>query len=99
VPAADNSRANLRPPRRNGLHAVTSGTARGLLAAAVLTFSFICADDSVQAREPLAGDTERLKMIGFTVADLDREADFFVKVLQFEKVSDFRVVGSEYDRM
>jgi catechol 2,3-dioxygenase-like lactoylglutathione lyase family enzyme len=38
-------------------------------------------------------------MIGFTVADLDRETDFFTKVLQFEKISDFRVVGSEYDKM
>jgi hypothetical protein len=37
-------------------------------------------------------------MIGFKVADVDREANFFVKVLQFEEVSDFRVVGSEYDR-
>lgn len=99
MPAADQRRANLRPPRRNGLHAATSGTARGLLAAAVLTFSLICADESGQAREPLAGDIERLKTIGFTVADLDREVDFFVKVLQFEKVSDFRVAGSEYDRM
>jgi catechol 2,3-dioxygenase-like lactoylglutathione lyase family enzyme len=40
-----------------------------------------------------------VKMICFTVADLDRETDFFVKLLQFEKVADFRIVGSEYDRM
>jgi hypothetical protein len=38
-------------------------------------------------------------MIGFTVADVEREADFFTKVLQFEKVADFRVVGSEYGKM
>jgi catechol 2,3-dioxygenase-like lactoylglutathione lyase family enzyme len=38
-------------------------------------------------------------MIGFTVADLERETEFFVKVLQFEKISDFRVAGSNYDKM
>ena len=52
-----------------------------------------------QARDRLPGDIERVKMIGFTVKDADREANFFTKVLNFEKVSDFRVVGSEYDRM
>jgi catechol 2,3-dioxygenase-like lactoylglutathione lyase family enzyme len=51
------------------------------------------------ARDRLPGDVQRVKMIGFTVADVDREADFFTKVLQFEKVADFRVVGSEYDQM
>ena len=38
-------------------------------------------------------------MIGFTVTDADREANFFTKVLRFEKVADFRVVGSEYGKM
>ena len=38
-------------------------------------------------------------MIGFTVADVERQTDFFTKVLQFEKISDFRVVGGEYDQM
>ena len=51
------------------------------------------------ARDRLSGDVERVKMIGFTVGDLDRETEFFEKVLQFEKVSDFRIVGSEYDKM
>ena len=51
------------------------------------------------ARDRLAGDVQRVKMIGFTVADVEREAAFFTKVLQFEKVADFRVVGSEYDKM
>ena len=40
--------------------------------------------DASQARDRLAGYVERVKMIGFTVADVDREADFFTKVLQFE---------------
>jgi catechol 2,3-dioxygenase-like lactoylglutathione lyase family enzyme len=51
------------------------------------------------ARDRLSGDVERVKMTGFTVVDVEREANFFVHVLQFEKVSDFHVVGSEYDKM
>ena len=51
------------------------------------------------ARYRLSGDVQRVKMIGFTVADVGRQADFFTKVLQFEKISDFRVVGGEYDKM
>jgi catechol 2,3-dioxygenase-like lactoylglutathione lyase family enzyme len=51
------------------------------------------------ARDRLAGDVQRIKMIGFTVADVDRESDFFIKVLQFEKIADFRVVGSEFGKM
>lgn len=51
------------------------------------------------ARDRLSGDVQRVKMIGFTVADVGRQADFFTKVLQFEKIADFRVVGGEYDKM
>src|SRR5215217_454820 len=51
------------------------------------------------ARDGLTADVQRVQMIGFTVADVDREANFFVNVLQFEKVSDFRVVGHEYNKM
>jgi catechol 2,3-dioxygenase-like lactoylglutathione lyase family enzyme len=54
---------------------------------------------SGHARDRFSGDVQRVKMIGFTVADVDREAEFFAKVLQFEKVADFRVVGSEYSKM
>src|SRR5262245_10309006 len=42
---------------------------------------------------------ERVKTIGFTVSDIDREATFFANVLGFEKMADFRVVGSEYDAL
>jgi len=41
----------------------------------------------------------RVMWSAFTVADADRETTFFTKVLSFEKVSDFRVIGSEYDKM
>ena len=50
-------------------------------------------------RDRLTGDVQSVKMVGFTVADIDREADFFVKVLQFERVSEFRAVGDEYDKL
>lgn len=69
---------------------------RGLLAAGFLALLVAA---SGQARDRLSGDVQRVKMVGFTVADVEREADFFTKVLQFEKVADFRIVGSEYDKM
>lgn len=72
------------------------GLSRTLLAAGVL---MLLAASLGHARDRLPGDVQRVKMIGFTVADVDREADFFTKVLQFEKVADFRIVGTEFDRM
>ena len=69
---------------------------RAVLAAGSLA---LLVASSGQARERLSGDVQRIKMIGFTVADVDRESDFFTKVLKFEKVADFRLVGSEYSKM
>jgi len=77
----------------------TAGLRPGLLAAGFLALLVALPVHAVHARDRLSGDVERVKMIGFTVADLDRETDFFTKVLQFEKIADFRVVGSEYDKM
>jgi catechol 2,3-dioxygenase-like lactoylglutathione lyase family enzyme len=65
----------------------------------VIAFLALLAAASGHARDRLSGDVQRIKMIGFTVADVDREAEFFTKVLQFEKIADFRVVGSEYAKM
>jgi len=72
---------------------------RALVAASILVLLVALSGHVGQARDGLAGEVQRVKMIGFTVADVDREANFFAKVLQFEKISDFRVVGSEYDKM
>jgi catechol 2,3-dioxygenase-like lactoylglutathione lyase family enzyme len=69
---------------------------RALLAVGILALSVASPG---HARDRLSGDVQRVKMIGFTVADADREAEFFTRVLQFEKVADFRVVGSAYDKM
>jgi catechol 2,3-dioxygenase-like lactoylglutathione lyase family enzyme len=72
---------------------------RAFLAAGILALSLALWGNAGYARDRLPGDVERLKMIGFTVADIDRETDFFTKVLSFEKVSEFRVSSSEYDKM
>ena len=76
-----------------------ANVARALVAATVLVLLVAFSGHVCHARDRLSGEVQRVKMIGFTVADVDREANFFEKVLQFEKISDFRVVGSEYDRM
>ena len=68
-------------------------------AAALLVVLLALSSQTSQARDQQAGDVQRVKMVGFTVADVERQADFFTKVLQFEKVSDFRVVGGQYDQM
>jgi catechol 2,3-dioxygenase-like lactoylglutathione lyase family enzyme len=72
---------------------------RALVAAGMLMLAVALSGHAGYARDRLPGDVERLKMIGFTVADVDRETTFFTRVLSFEKVSDFRVIGSEYDKM
>jgi catechol 2,3-dioxygenase-like lactoylglutathione lyase family enzyme len=72
-------------------HVCRTLLAAGVLALSIASFGY--------ARDRLPGDVQRVKMIGFTVADADREADFFTKVLQFEKIADFRVVGNEYGEL
>jgi catechol 2,3-dioxygenase-like lactoylglutathione lyase family enzyme len=87
---------NTHERRRASATVRLVNVSRGLLAAGALA---LLAASSGQARDRLAGDVQRIKMIGFTVADVDREAEFFTKILQFEKIADFSVVGSEYDKM
>ncbi len=72
---------------------------RAFLTPGILALALALSGNVGYARDRLTGDVERLKMIGFTVADIDRETAFFTKVLSFEKVSEFRVSGSEYDKM
>jgi catechol 2,3-dioxygenase-like lactoylglutathione lyase family enzyme len=89
----------MNPSSRSPALARIAAVPRALLAAGVLALLLATSWHAASARDRLSGDVERVKMIGFTVADVDREAEFFVKVLQFEKVSDFRVGGGEYDQM
>ena len=84
---------------RGATNARIAGVPRALVAASVLVLLVAFSGHVGHARDRLSGEVQRVKMIGFTVADVDREANFFAKVLQFEKISDFRVVGSEYDKM
>ena len=37
--------------------------------------------------------------VGITVSDADRSAEFFSKVLNFEKISDIEVAGTEYEQL
>ena len=88
----------LGSPTRGAATARIAGVPRALVAASILLLAAFSGHPG-HAGDRLSGEVQRVKMIGFTVADVDREADFFTKVLQFEKIADFRVVGSEYDKM
>ena len=70
---------------------------RALLAAAAVALLFVL-PHLAQAQDRATG-VQRVKTIGFTVADVERETNFFANVLQFEKIADFRVVGTEYDAL
>src|SRR5215831_19154754 len=85
-PAGPSCRRHREPPE-------------GLLSCRYLVLAVALSGNAGYARDRLPGDVERLAMIGFTVADVDRETTFFTKVLSFEKVSDFRLIGGEYDKM
>ena len=90
---------NLASPRRAAAVGGIASVPRALLAVGVLGLAMASLGNAGYARDRLPGDVERLEMIGFTVGDVDRETTFFTKVLRFEKVSDFRIIGSEYDKM
>jgi catechol 2,3-dioxygenase-like lactoylglutathione lyase family enzyme len=90
---------SLGSARREGAIGGIADVARAFLAAGILMLAVALSGHAGYARDRLTGDVERLKMIGFTVADVDRETTFFTKVLPFEKIADFRVTGGEYDKM
>ena len=46
--------------------------------------------------QPLASAVDAVNM---TVSDVDRAADFYSRVLQFQKVSDVEVAGEPYERL
>ena len=91
----------MKPSRRPAAQerAFARGTNMPLAWVAMLALVLALSSQASHARDQLSGDVQRVKMIGFTVADIERQANFFTKVLQFEKISDFRVVGGEYDKM
>jgi catechol 2,3-dioxygenase-like lactoylglutathione lyase family enzyme len=97
------SRLPMKPTRgpvwREAANRSFADVSQALFAAGILMLAVVLSGQASYARDRLPGDVERLKFIGFTVADVDRETTFFTKVLSFEKVSDFRVIGGEYDKM
>jgi catechol 2,3-dioxygenase-like lactoylglutathione lyase family enzyme len=48
---------------------------------------------------PLPVSISGVDAVGMTVADMDRSVEFYSKVLQFEKVSDVEVNGSNYEHL
>jgi catechol 2,3-dioxygenase-like lactoylglutathione lyase family enzyme len=86
-------------PRPKAAAARIASVPRVLVAAGTLALLLAASGQAGHAQDRRSGDVQRLKTIGFTVADVDREATFFARVLQFEKISDFRLVGREYDKM
>jgi len=72
---------------------------RTLFGAGSLFLLLLSSLDTGFARDALPGEIQNVKMIGFTVANVDIEVGFFTNVLQFEKIAEFRVLGSAYDKM
>jgi catechol 2,3-dioxygenase-like lactoylglutathione lyase family enzyme len=93
--------SNARERRRASTRAIVriAPGLRALLVVGVIASILAVSGYASHARDRLSGDVQKVKMIGFTVADADREVDFFTNVLQFEKVADFRAVGGEYAKM
>src|SRR5262245_10251140 len=87
---------NVAPDMRKPVPARILQPSAWLVAGAV---TLLIAWSSLAYAQDRSGAVERIKTIGFTVGDIERAANFFANVLQFEKVADFRVVGSEYDAL
>ncbi|MGA7487448.1 MAG: VOC family protein [Xanthobacteraceae bacterium] len=92
------ARSCLKALTLNAFAACTARLTRASLVG-VLTILLASWGQAVRAQDNPSGSVQRLQTIGFTVADIDREADFFARVLRFEKVADFRLVGDAYSRM
>ncbi len=71
----------------------------GIAARLLLTLALLTSPIATVAAEGAPIAIERLAMIGFTVADMDRSVAFYSGVLGFEKVADFRVNGPPYDQL
>src|SRR5215470_8295685 len=84
-------------PRRDPAVGGIANFPRASLAAGILVLALALSGNAGYARDRLPGDVESFAMIGFTVADVDRETVFSTKVLSLEKVADFRVIGSEFN--
>jgi len=75
-------------------------TLRSRFLAALLALGLALADFAplaqAQASAPIV---KAVGAVGFTVADMDREVEFYTTVLTLEKISDVEVWGSDYERL
>ena len=55
----------------------------------------VCTECGVSAQSLV----KAVDSVGITVSDADRSAEFFSKVLNFEKISDIEVAGDEYEQL
>jgi len=83
---------------RGGIAMAAAQLSRAFLAAATVGL-LASAGELAWAQDRPSADVQRVQTIGFTVADVDREASFFTRVLQFEKFADFRLVSAEYGEL
>ena len=83
---------------RDGMAMTAAQLSRALLGAAAVGL-LASAGDLAWAQDRASADVQRVQTFGFTVADVDREASFFTRVLQFEKIADFRLVGADYGKL
>jgi catechol 2,3-dioxygenase-like lactoylglutathione lyase family enzyme len=56
-------------------------------------------DRRPEAAETRPAPVDAVEAIGLTVSDLDRSVGFFSSVLEFEKVSEVELAGTEYERL
>ena len=45
------------------------------------------------------GQVSKVESVGFTVSDMDRAIDFYIRILPFEKVSDAETFGTEFEHL
>lgn len=64
----------------------------GWLVVGLLTFVAFLSSAHGQA-------VRRVETVGFTVSDMDKAIEFYARVLQFEKVSDTEVWGTEFEHL
>lgn len=55
--------------------------------------------DSASQQISASQEVSRVESVGFTVADMDRELDFYTRVLPFEKISDIETWGTEIEHL
>jgi catechol 2,3-dioxygenase-like lactoylglutathione lyase family enzyme len=79
----------MRGSRKSEVGSRKFGAATGLVVWLLLSAAAL-------AQQPLVAAVDA---VGLTVSDVDRSAEFFERVLSFEKVSEMEVAGGEYEHL